>query len=124
MDRVESVGVADDAETIQRPDPQPCLAHHLVVGNEAAAKDAVAAIEHASGKAEAVRLDTADAGSCEKTVAEVAKRLGRLDVLVCNAGISIDALVLRLKDDDFERVLSVNLKGAVACARAAPGPSH
>jgi 3-oxoacyl-[acyl-carrier protein] reductase len=89
------------------------------VGNEAAAADAVAAIERASGKAEAVRLDTGDSAACDKTVAEVAKRLGRLDVLVCNAGISIDALLLRLKDEDFERVLSVNLKGAVACARAA-----
>jgi len=89
------------------------------VGNEAAAGDAVAGIERASGKAEAVRLDTSDAEACDKVVAEVAKRLGKLDVLVCNAGISIDALVLRLKDEDFERVLNVNLKGAVACARAA-----
>jgi 3-oxoacyl-[acyl-carrier protein] reductase len=88
------------------------------VGNEAAAREAVASIERASGKAEAVRLDTADGEACEKTIAEVAKRLGRLDLLVCNAGISIDALVLRLKDDDFEKVLGVNLKGAVACARA------
>jgi 3-oxoacyl-[acyl-carrier protein] reductase len=89
------------------------------VGNESAAAEAVGAIEAAGGKAEAVRLDTADAEACEKTIGDVAKRLGRLDVLVCNAGISIDALLLRLKDDDFERVLSVNLKGAVACARAA-----
>ncbi|HEX6275721.1 MAG TPA: beta-ketoacyl-ACP reductase [Polyangiaceae bacterium] len=89
------------------------------VGNEAAAGDAVAGIERASGKAEAVRLDTSDGEACEKVVAEVAKRLGKLDVLVCNAGISIDALVLRLKDEDFERVLNVNLKGAVSCARAA-----
>jgi 3-oxoacyl-[acyl-carrier protein] reductase len=89
------------------------------VGNEAAAAETVAAIERASGKAEAVRLDTADAEGSERTIAEVAKRLGRLDALVSNAGISIDALLLRLKDDDFERVLSVNLKGAVACARAA-----
>jgi 3-oxoacyl-[acyl-carrier protein] reductase len=89
------------------------------VGNETAAAEAVAAIEQSSGKAEALRLDTSDAEACERSIAEVAKRLGRLDVLVCNAGISIDALVLRLKDEDFERVLSVNLKGAVACARAA-----
>ncbi|HEX6765929.1 MAG TPA: SDR family oxidoreductase, partial [Polyangiaceae bacterium] len=67
----------------------------------------------------AMRLDTSDSEACEKTIAEIAKRLGRLDVLICNAGISIDSLVLRLKDEDFERVLSVNLKGAVACARAA-----
>jgi len=89
------------------------------VGNEAAAGEAVAAVERASGKAEAVRLDAADSEGSERTIAEVAKRLGRLDALICNAGISIDALVLRLKDEDFERVLSVNLKGAVACSRAA-----
>src|SRR5262245_4702754 len=94
---------------------------HVVVtyaGKAEAASAAVAGIERALGKAEAVRLDTADAEACEKTIAEVSKRLGRLDALVCNAGISIDSLVLRLKDEDFERVLSVNLKGAVACARA------
>jgi 3-oxoacyl-[acyl-carrier protein] reductase len=39
--------------------------------------------------------------------------------LVANAGISVDALLLRLKDDDFDRTLAVNLKGAVSCARAA-----
>jgi 3-oxoacyl-[acyl-carrier protein] reductase len=90
------------------------------VGNEAAAAETVATIEKkASGRAEAVRLDTADGEACERTVSEVSKRLGRLDVLVCNAGISIDALVLRLKDEDFEKVLGVNLKGSVACARAA-----
>ncbi len=97
------------------------LGAHVVltyVGNEAAAAEAVGAIERASGKAEAVRLDTADGEACERTVAEVSKRLGRLDALVCNAGISIDALVLRLKDEDFDKVLGVNLKGAVACARA------
>ena len=96
------------------------LGAHVVltyVGNEAAAGEAVAAIERASGKAEALRLDTSDAEACERTILEVSKRLGRLDALVCNAGISIDALVLRLKDEDFEKVLSVNLKGAVACAR-------
>jgi 3-oxoacyl-[acyl-carrier protein] reductase len=89
------------------------------VGNEAAAGAAVAAIEQASGKAEAVRLDTADSEGSERTIAEVAKRFGRLDLLVCNAGISIDALVLRLKDEDFDKVLGVNLRGSVACARAA-----
>jgi 3-oxoacyl-[acyl-carrier protein] reductase len=88
------------------------------VGNEAAAADAVAGIERASGKAEAVRLDISDGEASERIIADIAKRLGRLDVLVCNAGISIDALVLRLKDEDFEKILDVNLKGAVSCARA------
>src|SRR6201999_3926938 len=55
----------------------------------------------------------------EKAIAEVAKRLGRLDILVASAGIAIDGLLLRLKDEDFDRILSVNVKGSVACARAA-----
>jgi 3-oxoacyl-[acyl-carrier protein] reductase len=89
------------------------------VSNSRAAEETVAAVEAAGGQAELLQLDVADLGAAEKSIAEVAKRLGRLDVLVANAGVSIDALLLRLKDDDFDRTLAVNLKGAVACARAA-----
>ncbi len=89
------------------------------VGNEAQAREAVDAILGAGGKAEAVRVDVADTAAAEAAIADAAKRLGRLDILVANAGISIDALLLRLKDDDFDRTLAVNLKGAVACSRAA-----
>ena len=77
------------------------------------------AIHGAGGKAELVQFDVANSEIAEKAVAEVAKRLGRLDILVCSAGISIDGLLLRLKDDDLDRILSVNVKGALACARAA-----
>jgi len=69
--------------------------------------------------AEALRLDIADTTAAESAIAELAKRLGRLDILVANAGVSFDGLLLRLKEDDFERTLAVNLKGSVACARAA-----
>lgn len=89
------------------------------VSNEAAAREVAEQIQAAGGKAEIVQFDVGSSEAAEKAVAEVAKRLGRLDVLVCSAGISIDGLLLRLKDDDFDRTLSVNLKGAVACARAA-----
>jgi 3-oxoacyl-[acyl-carrier protein] reductase len=89
------------------------------VGNEAAAGEAVEAIRQKGGQAEAVRFDVADGSAAEQSIAETAKRLGRLDILVSNAGISIDALLLRLKEEDFDRVLAVNLKGAVACSRAA-----
>lgn len=98
------------------------LGAHVVltyVGNEAQARETVDAILGAGRKAEALRLDVADTATAEATIAETAKRLGRLDILVANAGISIDALLLRVKDDDFDRVLGVNLKGAVACSRAA-----
>jgi 3-oxoacyl-[acyl-carrier protein] reductase len=89
------------------------------VSNEAAAREVAEQIQAAGGKAEIVQFDVGSTDGAEKAVAEVAKRLGRLDVLVCSAGISIDGLLLRLKDEDFDKILSVNLKGAVACARAA-----
>jgi 3-oxoacyl-[acyl-carrier protein] reductase len=95
---------------------------HVVIGyagNEAAARAAAEACVACGGKAEVVQFDVADSALAEAAVSDVAKRLGRLDVLVLSAGISIDGLLLRLKDEDFDRVLSVNLKGAVACARAA-----
>jgi 3-oxoacyl-[acyl-carrier protein] reductase len=89
------------------------------VSNEGAAREVADVIQAAGGKAEIVQFDVGSGDAAEKAIAEVAKRLGRLDVLVCSAGISIDGLLLRLKDEDFDRILSVNVKGAVACARAA-----
>lgn len=89
------------------------------VSNEGAARQVAEQIQAAGGKAEIVQFDVGSSEAAEKAVAEVAKRLGRLDVLVCSAGISIDGLLLRLKDEDFDRILSVNVKGSVACARAA-----
>src|SRR6185369_10703410 len=89
------------------------------VSNEAAAREVAEQIQAAGGKAEIVQFDVGNGEAAEKAIAEVAKRLGRLDVLVCSAGISIDGLLLRLKDEDFDRILSVNVKGSVACARAA-----
>lgn len=95
---------------------------HVVVGyvrGEEAAAKVVQEIEQSGGAAETVRIDAADFAASEKTVAEVAKRLGRLDVLVVSAGISLDALMLRLKEEDLERTLSVNLKGAIAASKSA-----
>jgi 3-oxoacyl-[acyl-carrier protein] reductase len=89
------------------------------VKGEDEAKKAVEAITARGGKAEAVGFDVADMKATEEAIAAVAKRLGRLDVLVANAGVSVDNLLLRVKEDDIDRVFSVNLKGAIASARAA-----
>jgi 3-oxoacyl-[acyl-carrier protein] reductase len=88
-------------------------------GREDAAREAVAAIEARGGKAERAQFDVADMKASEDAIAAIAKRLGRLDILVANAGIAIDGLLLRVKEDDFDRIMSVNVKGALACARAA-----
>ena len=89
------------------------------VGGETQAREAVDTIVKAGRKAEAIRVDVADGAAAELAIADAAKRLGRLDVLVANAGVAIDGLLLRIKDEDFDKILTVNLKGAVACARAA-----
>jgi len=89
------------------------------VSNEAAAQKAAEAILAAGGKAELVQFDVGNGEAAEKAITELAKRLGRLDILVASAGIAIDGLLLRLKDEDFDRILAVNVKGSVFCARAA-----
>jgi 3-oxoacyl-[acyl-carrier protein] reductase len=82
---------------------------------EAAARELL----ESGGAAEVVQLDVSDTARVDEVVADVAKRYGRLDILVANAGVSIDGLLMRLKDEDLDRMLAVNLRGAMACARAA-----
>jgi 3-oxoacyl-[acyl-carrier protein] reductase len=86
---------------------------------EAKAHEVANAISSRGGSAEVFHCDVADIKGTEASLADIGKRHGRLDILVASAGISIDALVLRLKEEDFDRTLSVNLKGAVFAARAA-----
>lgn len=96
-------------------------AHVIVnyVSNEASARAVADAVQAAGGKAELAQFDVANTAAAEQAIADIVKRHGKLDILVASAGIAIDGLLLRLKEDDFERTLAVNLKGAVACARAA-----
>lgn len=89
------------------------------VRGEEEARRVVAAIEERGGKAEALGFDVADMAATEAAIAEVAKRHGRLDILVANAGIAGDNLVLRVKEEEIDRIFAVNVKGAIACARAA-----
>jgi 3-oxoacyl-[acyl-carrier protein] reductase len=64
----------------------------------------------------AARMD--DAASIEALAKEAEARLGKVDVLVNNAGITKDQLALRMKDEDWERVITVNLTGSFRLARA------
>jgi len=89
------------------------------VRGEEEAKKAVEAIASRGGKAEAIGFDVADMKATEEAIAAVAKRLGRLDILVANAGIAQDNLLLRVKEEEIDRVFAVNVKGAIASARAA-----
>jgi 3-oxoacyl-[acyl-carrier protein] reductase len=85
---------------------------------EAAAKETAERIATAGGKAEPIGFDVADTKGTEAAIDAAAKRKGRLDIVVSNAGISVDQLLLRLKDEDVDKLVSVNLRGAIAVARA------
>jgi 3-oxoacyl-[acyl-carrier protein] reductase len=87
--------------------------------NARATADAIAA---AGGKADAIALDVTDAGAADAAIAATAGKYGRIDVLVNNAGITRDQLLLRMKRDDWEAVLGTNLTAAFALTQAALKP--
>jgi 3-oxoacyl-[acyl-carrier protein] reductase len=93
---------------------------------------AVARGEHARGMvdgltakgrtAEAVSLDVTDSAAVEKLPAAVMERHGRLDIVVANAGIARDQLLMRMKRDDWDAVLATNLTATFVLAKAAIRP--
>ena len=87
--------------------------------NARATADEIAA---AGGKADAIALDVTDAGAADAAIAATAGKYGRIDVLVNNAGITRDQLLLRMKRDDWEAVLGTNLTAAFALTQAALKP--
>ncbi len=89
------------------------------VKGEAAAREVASAIAARGGKADVSGFDVADSKAVDAAIDDIVKRHGKIDVLVANAGIAIDGLLLRLKDEDLEKLWATNVRGAIACARAA-----
>ena len=79
-------------------------------------------IQAAGGRAEAVALDVTDAEAVETIPAEIARRHGRLDIVVSNAGITRDQLLLRMKREDWDAVLATNLTATFGLAQACIRP--
>ncbi len=91
-------------------------------GNDAAAAEAKAAIEAVGSSAHLLKFDVADPQACQAAVEETVATLGGLHILVNNAGISIDGLILRYKPEDLKRVLDVDLASAFYLSKAATRP--
>ena len=77
----------------------------------AEAQQLVAELERMGGKGLAVRADVSDHDAAQKMVAQVVEAFGRLDILVCNAGITKDGVVWKMTEQQWDQVISVNLKG-------------
>lgn len=87
-------------------------------GNETAARRTAEEVEALGSRALAVRCDVADYDQVVRALAQVKEGLGAVDVLVNNAGITLDRLAMRMTPDEFSRVLDVNLQGAFHLIRA------
>ena len=93
-----------------------CGARVAVVGRDLARAESVA---EEIGEARGFACDVADVSSVNRLVADVEKAFGSLDVLVNNAGLTRDNILLRQSDEDWDTVIDANLRGAFATTRAA-----
>ena len=87
-------------------------------GNEAAAQETVKDCEALGAKALAVRCNVADAAEVKALMDAALAEFGAIHILVNNAGITRDGLLLLMKEEDFDAVLDTNLKGAFLCMKA------
>ena len=86
------------------------------LGEEAARTQKDVAAKGAAAKL--IEFNVADFGQVQRGIDDIVKESGRLDLLVNNAGITRDNLILRMKEEEWDAVLAVNLKGAYNCIRA------
>ena len=87
--------------------------------SEAKAQEVLNKITGAGGTGALAQFDVSDSSQVDEKFDWIAKTFGPPAVLVNNAGITIDGLLIRMKDDDLEKTLNIDLKGAIYCTRAA-----
>lgn len=88
-------------------------------GSTQCAQEVVAQITTSGHEAVAMQCDVSDFEACAELIRQIIERYGRLDVLVNNAGITRDGLLMKMSEADFDAVLSTNLKGAFHTIRHA-----
>ena len=87
--------------------------------NLEAAQKTAGDIEGKGRKSLAIKANVAASADVTAMIDQVVEKFGRIDILVNNAGITRDGLILRMKDEDWDLVMSINLKGSFLCTKAA-----
>lgn len=87
--------------------------------NAAKAEELKSKIEAAGGTAVLAQFDVSDSAAVDAAMETLTDAYGPVNCLVANAGITVDSLLMRLKDEDLDRTLDIDLKGAIFCVRAA-----
>lgn len=88
-------------------------------GSKDRAEEVKKEIEAAGGKAEVYQCNVSDFEKCQEFIQDVIKTYGRLDILVNNAGITRDGLLMKMSEEDFDKVIETNLKGTFNTIRFA-----
>lgn len=91
-------------------------------GKEEAAQQTCRMCEELGARTLAIQADVADNAQVNAMVDQVIAQFGRLDILVCNAGITRDNLLMRMAEQDFDQVIATNLKGVWNCMKAVCRP--
>lgn len=81
-------------------------------GSREQAESLAAQITENGGQAQCIGCDVSDFTACADMVEEIIRKYGRVDILVNNAGVTRDNLIMRMSEEDYDRVLDINLKGA------------
>ena len=92
------------------------------VSRSEAAEETKAQVEALGGECVIVKFDVASTSEVQEAFKQITAECGRIDILVCNAGITRDGLLATMKEEDWDQVMAVNLKGAFNCIKAGCRP--
>ena len=92
------------------------------VSRPEAAEETKTRIETLGGECVLVKFDVAKTAEVQEAFKQIISECGRVDILVCNAGVTRDGLLATMKEDDWDQVMAVNLKGAFNCIKAGCRP--
>ncbi|MEW4369193.1 3-oxoacyl-[acyl-carrier-protein] reductase [Paenibacillus kandeliae] len=91
-------------------------------GSEAAAQETVKQIEELGVKSIAIKANVGIVSEADNLVKQVSEAFGKIDILINNAGITRDNLIMRMKEEEFDQVIETNLKGVFNCLKAVTRP--